>query len=65
MATVEQNTERIHGYCGLCISRCGSIAVVKNVSLLKSHPPRLICILRTDRLFRRSWSDGSESSLGH
>ncbi len=32
---------------------------------LKSHPPRLICILRTDRLFRRSWSDGSESSLGY
>jgi len=28
----------------------------------KSHPPRLVCIRRTDRLFRRSWSDGSESS---
>src|SRR5213593_1968126 len=34
----------------------------RNRSLLKSHPPRLICIRRTDRLFRRSWSDGSESS---
>src|SRR5207249_8022924 len=37
----------------------------RQVSLLKSHPPRSICIRRTDRLFRRSWSDGSESSLGH
>ena len=36
----------------------------RQVSLLKSHPPRSICIRRTDRLFRRSWSDGSESSLG-
>jgi anaerobic selenocysteine-containing dehydrogenase len=43
MATVEQKTERIHGFCGLCISRCGSIAVVKDgrfVELLPdpSHP---------------------------
>jgi len=43
IATVEQKTERIHGYCGLCVSRCGSIAVVKNgrfVELLPdpSHP---------------------------
>jgi hypothetical protein len=26
----------------------------RELSLLKSHPPRLICIQRTDRLFRRS-----------
>src|SRR5437899_1705705 len=29
------------------------------LSLLKSRPARLICILRTDQLSRRSWSDGS------
>ena len=41
MATVEQKTERIHGYCGLCISRCGSIAVVEDgrfVELLEPDP---------------------------
>jgi hypothetical protein len=31
----------------------------KELSLLKSRPSRLICILRTDPLSRRSWSDGS------
>jgi len=36
-----------------------------DLSLLKSRSSRLICILRTDPLFGRSWSDGLESSLGH
>ena len=44
MATAARHgMERIHGYCGLCISRCGSIAVVTDgrfVELLPdpSHP---------------------------
>ncbi len=38
MATVEQKTERIHGYCGLCISRCGSIAVVKDGRFVELQP---------------------------
>src|SRR5436309_2274704 len=36
----------------------------RRLSLLKSRPARLICILRTDQLSSRSWSDGSESSSG-
>jgi hypothetical protein len=35
-----------------------------DLSLLKGRPARLICILRTDQLSRRSWSDGSETSSG-
>jgi predicted ATPase len=35
------------------------------LSLLKSHPSRLSCVLRTDPLFGRVWSDGWESSSGH
>jgi SAM-dependent methyltransferase len=41
-----------------------SAVVAAEVSLLKSRPARLICILRTDPLSRRSWSDGSESFSG-
>jgi hypothetical protein len=36
-----------------------------HLSLLKSRPARSACSLRTDPLFGRLWSDGSESSLGH
>jgi len=31
-------TERIHGYCALCISRCGSIAVVENGRFVALEP---------------------------
>jgi anaerobic selenocysteine-containing dehydrogenase len=24
------STERVHGYCGLCIARCGCVAVVED-----------------------------------
>lgn len=30
MTVDKQSTERIHGYCALCISRCGSIAIVED-----------------------------------
>src|SRR5262249_21123387 len=33
----------------------------RRLSLLKSCPTPLICILRTDSLFGRTWSDGSRS----
>jgi hypothetical protein len=36
----------------------------RRLSLLKSCPTPLICILRTDSLFGRTWSDGLGSSLG-
>jgi anaerobic selenocysteine-containing dehydrogenase len=32
------STERIPGYCGLCISRCGSIAVVENHRFVALEP---------------------------
>ena len=43
MSATQQATERIPGYCALCVSRCGAIAVVENgrfVALLPdpSHP---------------------------
>ncbi len=34
----EQTTERIAGYCALCISRCGSIAVVENGRFVALEP---------------------------
>jgi hypothetical protein len=40
-------------------------ASIPVVSLLQSRPSRFICILRTDPVFGRSWSDGLGSSLGH
>src|SRR5690242_17839420 len=30
MVADKQSTERIQGYCALCISRCGSFAVIEN-----------------------------------
>ena len=30
MVTDEPSIERIRGYCALCVSRCGSIAVIKD-----------------------------------
>src|SRR2546426_8806133 len=42
--------------------RCQGMLVV---SFLKSRPSQLSCVLLTDPLFGRSWSDGLGSSLGH
>lgn len=33
-----QNIERIQGYCALCVSRCGSIAVVENGRFVSLEP---------------------------
>ena len=33
-----QSTERIPGYCALCVSRCGSIAVVENGRFVALEP---------------------------
>jgi anaerobic selenocysteine-containing dehydrogenase len=49
MATLSPATQRIHGYCALCVSRCGSIAIVEDgrFSALEpdpSHPTgRALC----------------------
>ena len=36
--TVQSHVERIPGYCALCISRCGSIAVVENGRFVALEP---------------------------
>lgn len=38
MAKQTQTTERIPGYCALCISRCGSLAVVENDRFVGLEP---------------------------
>jgi anaerobic selenocysteine-containing dehydrogenase len=38
MLATEQSTERIPGYCALCVSRCGSIAVVENGRFVALEP---------------------------
>src|SRR6478752_2898213 len=38
MVAEQTTTERIHGYCALCISRCGSIAVVENGRFVALEP---------------------------
>jgi anaerobic selenocysteine-containing dehydrogenase len=38
MSEQEQSTERIPGYCALCISRCGSIAVVEDGRFVALEP---------------------------
>ena len=38
MLTDEQSTKRIPGYCSLCVSRCGSIAVVENNRFMALEP---------------------------
>jgi anaerobic selenocysteine-containing dehydrogenase len=38
MLADKQSTERIPGYCALCISRCGSIAVVENGRFVALEP---------------------------
>ena len=32
------NTQRVHGYCGLCIARCGSVAVVEDGRFTRLEP---------------------------
>jgi anaerobic selenocysteine-containing dehydrogenase len=36
--TAQRNVERFHGYCGLCISRCGSVAVVEDGRFVALEP---------------------------
>ena len=36
--TTEPTLERIHGYCGLCISRCGSVALVEDGRFVALEP---------------------------
>src|ERR1700731_1523994 len=31
-------TQRIHGYCGLCIARCGAVAVVEDARFTRLEP---------------------------
>ena len=38
MSVVEQSTERIQCYCALCVSRCGSIAVVEDGRFIALEP---------------------------
>jgi anaerobic selenocysteine-containing dehydrogenase len=38
MLADRQSTERISGYCALCVSRCGSIAVVENGRFVALEP---------------------------
>jgi len=38
MLTDQPSTQRIHGYCALCISRCGSIAVIENGRFVALEP---------------------------
>ncbi|HLO32717.1 MAG TPA: molybdopterin-dependent oxidoreductase [Anaerolineales bacterium] len=36
--TVRQSTKRIQGYCAMCVSRCGSIAVIENDRFVALEP---------------------------
>jgi anaerobic selenocysteine-containing dehydrogenase len=38
MSADRQSTERIPGYCALCVSRCGSIAVIENGRFVALEP---------------------------
>jgi anaerobic selenocysteine-containing dehydrogenase len=38
MPTKTQSTERIPGYCAMCVSRCGSIAVIENGRFVALEP---------------------------
>jgi len=37
-ATATTDTARIHGFCGLCIARCGSVATVENGRFTRLDP---------------------------
>src|SRR5512138_1105100 len=38
MSTDKQSTYRIQGYCAMCVSRCGSIAVLENGRFVRLEP---------------------------
>src|SRR5262250_2193039 len=38
MVTSESSSQRILGYCALCVSRCGSVAVVENGRFVALEP---------------------------
>ena len=38
MSVEKQTTQRIQGYCALCVSRCGSIGVIENGRLVALEP---------------------------
>src|SRR5512140_666754 len=38
MLSAQASTERIHGYCALCISRCGAVAVRENGRFIALEP---------------------------
>jgi anaerobic selenocysteine-containing dehydrogenase len=38
MSTEKQSTDRIQGYCAMCVSRCGSIAVIENGRFVHLEP---------------------------
>ncbi len=38
MLADQPSTERLQGYCALCISRCGSIAVIENGRFVALEP---------------------------
>jgi anaerobic selenocysteine-containing dehydrogenase len=38
MLAEQPSTERIHGYCAMCVSRCGSIAVIENGRFVALEP---------------------------
>lgn len=40
MRSAKSRTERIQGYCALCVSRCGSVAVVEDDRLVALEPDR-------------------------
>jgi anaerobic selenocysteine-containing dehydrogenase len=38
MVAEQKSTERIHGYCAMCVSRCGSVAVVEDGRFVALEP---------------------------
>ena len=38
MVTDTQSTQRLQGYCAMCISRCGSIGVIENGRFVALEP---------------------------
>ena len=38
MESGQRTVERVHGHCALCISRCGSIAVVEDGRFVRLEP---------------------------
>jgi hypothetical protein len=62
MLTDQEATERIPGYCALCISRCGSIAVGENGHFVALEPDPSRWSVRGPA---RSWRSATvDSDLG-